>query len=167
MLANVRGGGEMGPKWHSQALRENHQLVFDDTICVVEALHKDGISCPSKTSLMGGSNGGLTVLACMNQRPDLFGAILSQCPLANMKTYHKITCGASWVAEYGNADENDDWSFIGKYSPGFFFFYSFLSFIFSPFFKCKTLLLWPMERILRCCCLRAPRMIACIHTTRA
>ena len=66
---------------------------------------------------MGGSNGGLTVLVAMEQFPGLFGAILSQCPLANMLTYHTVTVGASWMSEYGNPDVPGDFEFISKYSP--------------------------------------------------
>jgi len=115
--ANIRGGGEYGPRWHQAALKENRQLAFDDFIAVGEHLIKTGI-CTTKTlGCKGGSNGGLLMGMMLVQRPDLFNAIHCQVPLLDMKAYNKLLAGASWMAEYGNPD-TDDWkNFLHRYSP--------------------------------------------------
>jgi prolyl oligopeptidase len=84
---------------------------------VAEDLVKRGISSPQHLGIMGGSQGGLLVGAAFTQRPDLFRAVVSSVPLLDMKRYHKLLAGASWMAEYGNPDEPADWEFISKYSP--------------------------------------------------
>ena len=117
VLANIRGGGEFGPRWHQAALRENRQRAFDDLIAVAEDLIDRGITSPEHLGIRGGSNGGLLVGAVMVQRPDLFNAVVCQVPLLDMKRYHKLLAGASWMAEYGNPDDPDDWAFIKEYSP--------------------------------------------------
>ena len=116
-VANIRGGGEFGPSWHQAALRENRQRSFDDFIAVADDLVKAGLATPQTLGIMGGSNGGLLVGAVMLQRPDLFGAVACQVPLLDMRRYHHLLAGASWVAEYGDPDDPDDWVFISKYSP--------------------------------------------------
>ncbi len=117
VLANIRGGGEFGPRWHQAALRENRQRAFDDLIAVAEDLVERGITAPKHLGIQGGSNGGLLTGAAMVQRPDLFNAVIIQVPLLDMKRYHKLLAGASWMAEYGNPDDPDDWAFISQYSP--------------------------------------------------
>jgi prolyl oligopeptidase len=117
VLANLRGGGEFGPEWHRTALREGRQKTHGDFIAVAEDLVKRGISSPRHLGIMGGSQGGLLVAAAFTQRPDLFRAVVSSVPLLDMKRYHKLLAGASWMAEYGNPDEPADWEFISKYSP--------------------------------------------------
>lgn len=117
VMANIRGGGEFGPRWHQAALRENRQRAFDDFIAVAEDLIERGITSPEHLGIMGGSNGGLLVGAVMVQRPELFGAVVSQVPLLDMKRYHRLLAGASWMAEYGNPDDPEDWAFLEKYSP--------------------------------------------------
>ena len=116
VLANIRGGGEFGPKWHSQALRENRQKCFDDFIAVAEDLIARKVTSPAHLGIVGGSNGGLLVGATFTQRPDLFNAVVCQVPLLDMKRYNKLLAGASWMAEYGNPD-TDDWSFMQAWSP--------------------------------------------------
>ncbi len=116
-LANLRGGGEFGPEWHRAAQRENKQRTWDDMAAVAEDLIKRGITSPPHLGIMGGSQGGLLVTATMVQRPELFGAVVSQVPLIDMLRYHKLLAGASWMAEYGDPDQPADRAFITKYSP--------------------------------------------------
>ena len=117
VLANIRGGGEFGPRWHQAGLRENRQRVFDDLIAVAEDLIERDLTSPEHLGIQGGSNGGLLTGAVMVQRPELFNAVIIQVPLLDMKRYHKLLAGASWMAEYGNPDDPDDWAFMREYSP--------------------------------------------------
>jgi len=117
LLANIRGGGEFGPDWHLQARREGRQKTFDDFIAVAEDAIARGITSPPHLGIMGGSQGGLLVTGTMVQRPDLFGAVVAQVPLADMLRFHKLLAGASWIGEYGNPDKSEDRAFIEKYSP--------------------------------------------------
>jgi prolyl oligopeptidase len=117
VLANIRGGGEFGPRWHQAALKENRQRAFDDLIAVSEDLIKRNITAPEHLGIQGGSNGGLLVGAVMVQRPDLFNAVVCQVPLLDMKRYHKLLAGASWMAEYGDPDDPEQWAYISEYSP--------------------------------------------------
>lgn len=117
VLANIRGGGEYGPAWHTSAIRENKQRSYDDFIAVAEDLIKTGVTTPSQLGIRGGSNGGLLVGAVMTQRPELFGAVVCQVPLLDMRRFHRLLAGASWMAEYGNPDREEDWAYISRYSP--------------------------------------------------
>ncbi len=116
-VANIRGGGEFGPRWHKAALRENRQRAYDDFVAVAEHLVSSGVTRPARLGINGGSNGGLLMGVMLTQRPDLFGAIVSQVPLFDMRRYHRLLAGASWMEEYGDPDDPDDWAFIGSYSP--------------------------------------------------
>ena len=117
VLANIRGGGEFGPRWHEAALLENRQRAYDDFIAVAEDLVASGITSPEHLGISGGSNGGLLVGAVTMQRPDLFGAVVCSVPLLDMLRYHKLLAGASWMAEYGNPDDPSARAVIEKYSP--------------------------------------------------
>jgi len=117
VLANIRGGGEFGPAWHLAALKEHRQRSFDDFIAIAEDLIKRKVTSPAHLGIMGGSNGGLLVGAVMVQRPELFGAVVCQVPLLDMRRYHKLLAGASWMAEYGDPDVPAEWAYIRKYSP--------------------------------------------------
>ncbi len=117
VLANIRGGGEFGPEWHRSAQRENRQRAFDDFIAVAEDLIARGLTSPDHLGIRGGSNGGLLTGAVMTQRPDLFNGVVISVPLLDMKRYHTLLAGASWMAEYGDPDNPDDWAFISRYSP--------------------------------------------------
>lgn len=117
VLANIRGGGEFGPRWHQAALKENRQKAYDDFIAVAEDLIKRKVTSPRHLGIMGGSNGGLLVGATLVQRPDLFNAVVSQVPLLDMQRYHKLLAGASWMGEYGDPDDPKQWEYISKYSP--------------------------------------------------
>ncbi|AMX02463.1 prolyl oligopeptidase family serine peptidase [Microbulbifer thermotolerans] len=116
VLANIRGGGEYGPSWHAAALRENRIKSYEDFEAVAEDLIARRITRPQRLSIEGRSNGGLLVGASMVRRPDLFNAVICGVPLLDMKRYHKLLAGASWMGEYGNPD-TDDWKFIKEYSP--------------------------------------------------
>ena len=117
VLANIRGGGEFGPKWHQSALKENRQRCYDDFIAVAEELIKRKITSPRHLGIKGGSNGGLLVGAVFTQRPELFNAVVCQVPLLDMKRYNKLLAGPSWKAEYGDPDIPEEWAYIKKYSP--------------------------------------------------
>lgn len=117
VLANLRGGGEYGPRWHQAALREHRQRSFDDFIAVAQDLQARGITSPKRLGIMGGSLGGLLTSVALVQRPELFGAVVSQVPLTDMQRYHRLLAGASWIEEYGNPDVPEQWAYISKYSP--------------------------------------------------
>jgi prolyl oligopeptidase len=117
ILANIRGGGEFGPAWHQAALKENRQRAYDDFIAIAEDLLQRKVTSTPHLGIMGGSNGGLLMGVMLTQRPDLFGAVVCQVPLLDMKRYNKLLAGASWMGEYGNPDVPAEWSYISKYSP--------------------------------------------------
>ncbi len=117
VLANIRGGGEFGPRWHQAALRQHRQRAFDDFIAVAQDLVARGVTTPQQLGIMGGSNGGLLVGAALTQRPDLFGAVVCQVPLLDMRRYHLLLAGASWMGEYGDPDDAADWAYLARYSP--------------------------------------------------
>ena len=116
-VANIRGGGEFGPAWHRAAIREHKQRSYDDFIAVAEDLIAAKITSPRHLGIEGGSNGGLLVGAVMLQRPELFNAVVCQVPLLDMRRYHRLLAGASWMAEYGDPDKPEDWAFLSRYSP--------------------------------------------------
>jgi len=117
VLANIRGGGEFGPAWHTGAMLENHYKSFEDFEAVARDLAVRKITSPAHLGIEGRSNGGLLVTATMLRHPELYGAIVCGNPLVDMKRYHKLLAGASWMAEYGNPDIADQWAYISRYSP--------------------------------------------------
>ena len=117
VLANIRGGGEFGPKWHYAARKENRQRAYDDFIAVAEHLIERKVTSPKHLGIQGGSNGGLLMGVMLTQRPDLFGAIVCQVPLLDMRRYNKLLAGASWMDEYGDPDKPEQWEYIRKFSP--------------------------------------------------
>ena len=117
VLANIRGGGEFGPSWHQAALLENRTKAFEDFEAVAEDLIERKITSPEHLGIEGRSNGGLLVLATMTRRPDLYGAIIAGVPLADMRRYHELLAGASWMAEFGDPDKPEEWAWIQEYSP--------------------------------------------------
>jgi len=116
-VANIRGGGEFGPRWHKAALKTNRQRAYDDFIAVAEDLAKRGITSPKRLGISGGSNGGLLVGAIFTQRPDLMNAVVCRVPLLDMLRYTKLLAGASWAAEYGDPEDSVMRAAILKYSP--------------------------------------------------
>jgi prolyl oligopeptidase len=117
VVANIRGGGEFGPKWHQAAVKANRPRAYEDFIAVAEDLTRRRVTSPAHLGIMGGSNGGLLVGNMLTMRPDLFGAIVCQSPLLDMQRYHKLLAGASWMGEYGNPDDPKEWEFIRTFSP--------------------------------------------------
>ncbi|MBB5192684.1 prolyl oligopeptidase [Silvimonas terrae] len=117
VVANIRGGGEYGPDWHTAAILQHKQRSYDDFAAVAQDLIRRGITTPKQLGIMGGSNGGLLVGATFVQHPELFNAVVCSVPLLDMKRYHTLLAGASWMAEYGNPDDPQAWAFIRKYSP--------------------------------------------------
>ncbi len=117
VLANIRGGGEYGPRWHQATMREKHQNAFDDLAAVAEDLVRTGVSTKGDIAVSGRSNGGLLTSGAIEQRPDLYGAAVIGSPLTDMKRYSHLLAGASWIGEYGDPDKPADWAFIHEYSP--------------------------------------------------
>ena len=117
VLANIRGGGEYGPRWHTQAMREGRYKVAEDFAAVAADLVTRGVTTVGQLGAQGGSNGGLLMGIMLTKYPQLFGALVCQVPLLDMKRFHLLLAGASWVAEYGDPDDSDDWGFIAEYSP--------------------------------------------------
>ena len=117
VLANIRGGGEYGPRWHEEALREKRQNAFDDFHAVAEDLIAADLAKPQAIGISGRSNGGALVGALANQRPDLYAAVISGSPLDDMRRFNKLLAGASWMGEYGNPDVPEDWAFMREWSP--------------------------------------------------
>ncbi len=117
VVANIRGGGEFGPAWHQAATLAHKQASYDDFAAVAEDLIAQRITRARHLGIQGGSNGGLLVGAVMLQRPELFGAVVCQVPLLDMQRYHRLLAGASWMAEYGDPDQPEQWAWIARYSP--------------------------------------------------
>jgi len=116
--ANIRGGGEYGPKWHQAGLKEKRQLIYDDFIAIAEDLIDKDITSPKHLGIHGRSNGGLLMGVMFTQRPDLFNAVVIGVPLLDMHRYHKLLAGASWVGEYGDPeDKGPEGEFIRNLSP--------------------------------------------------
>jgi prolyl oligopeptidase len=117
VVANIRGGGEFGPNWHYASRKQYRQRAYDDFIAVAEDLIARNVTSPEHLGIQGGSNGGLLMGVMLTQRPDLFKAVVCQMPLLDMKRFHKLLAGASWVDEYGDPEKAEDWSYISQYSP--------------------------------------------------
>lgn len=117
VLANIRGGGEYGPKWHQAGLKTERQRIYDDFISVAEDIVEKGITSPKNLGIEGGSNGGLLMGVMFTQRPDLFNAVICAVPLLDMMRYHKLLAGASWVGEYGDPEDAVEGKFLRSISP--------------------------------------------------
>ena len=115
-VANIRGGGEYGPRWHQAALKANRHKAYEDFAAVARDLIARNVTSTPHLGIQGGSNGGLLTGNMLTQYPELFGAVVVQVPLLDMKRYSHLLAGASWMAEYGNPD-TADWEFIQTFSP--------------------------------------------------
>ncbi|MDQ3270210.1 MAG: prolyl oligopeptidase family serine peptidase [Pseudomonadota bacterium] len=117
VVANIRGGGEYGPRWHQAALKGNRHKAYEDFAAVARDLVGRRITSPAHLGIQGGSNGGLLTGNMLVRDPELFGAVVVQVPLLDMQRYHKLLAGASWMAEYGDPDKPAEWEFIKTFSP--------------------------------------------------
>ncbi|MGB7364469.1 MAG: prolyl oligopeptidase family serine peptidase [Rhodococcus sp. (in: high G+C Gram-positive bacteria)] len=117
VVANIRGGGEYGPSWHTDVLKAGRHKVHEDFAAVAHDLVERGLTTPDRLGAQGGSNGGLLMGIMLTKYPELFGAIVCQVPLLDMKRYHLLLAGASWMAEYGNPEDPEEWAYISEYSP--------------------------------------------------
>jgi prolyl oligopeptidase len=117
VVANLRGGGEYGPDWHMSAIKENRHLVYEDFAAIAKDLVERDITTPDRLGIEGGSNGGLLMGVMLTRYPELFGAIVAQVPLLDMRRYHELLAGASWIAEYGDPRIEAEWNYLRPFSP--------------------------------------------------
>ncbi len=117
VVANIRGGGEYGPKWHQAALKEQRPRAYEDFAAVAQDLVARKVTSPRLLGTIGGSNGGLLMGNMITTYPQLFGAVVCEVPLLDMKRYSHLLAGASWMAEYGDPDQPEEWAFIQAFSP--------------------------------------------------
>lgn len=118
VVANIRGGGEFGEKWHKAGTVLQKQNVFDDFIAAATYLVEQKYTAPERLAIEGGSNGGLLIGACMTQRPDLFGVCFPRVGVLDMLRYHQFTIGYAWAVDYGRSDANEaEFKNLLSYSP--------------------------------------------------
>ena len=116
VVANIRGGGEFGTAWHEAGRREGKRASHDDFAAVAADLVRRGVTRPGRIAAEGGSNGGILITNMLTRYPERFGALFCTIPLIDMRRYAKLHAGASWIAEYGDPDNPDDWEFLKQIS---------------------------------------------------
>jgi prolyl oligopeptidase len=112
VVANIRGGGEFGTRWHEAGRRERKRLSHDDFAAVAADLVRRGVTRPGRIAAEGGSNGGLLIASMLTRHPERFGALFCTIPLIDMRRYSRLLAGASWIGEYGDPDRPEDWDFL-------------------------------------------------------
>ena len=117
IVANTRGGGEYGPAWHRRALGRGRRLVIEDLVAVLESVIRRGVAAPSGIAVHGSSAGGLLVGELLTRRPDLLGAAVMEVPLTDLEHYSRLLSGASWVEEFGDPDDPEQWAWMRGLSP--------------------------------------------------
>jgi prolyl oligopeptidase len=116
VVANIRGGGEFGTAWHEAGRREGKRASHDDFAAVAADLVQRGVTRPGRIAAEGGSNGGILITNMLTRYPERFGALFCTIPLIDMRRYAKLHAGASWIAEYGDPDNPEDWEFLREIS---------------------------------------------------
>jgi prolyl oligopeptidase len=116
VVANIRGGGEFGTRWHDAGRREGKFLAHEDFAAVAADLVRRGVTTPARIAAEGGSNGGLLIANMLVRHPERFGALFCTIPLIDMRRFSKLLAGASWIAEYGDPDKPEDWAFLQRIS---------------------------------------------------
>jgi prolyl oligopeptidase len=116
VTTNIRGGGEFGVPWHDAGRRAGKRLSHDDFAAVAADLVRRGVTRPGRIAAEGGSNGGILITNMLTRYPERFGALFCTIPLIDMRRFHKLLAGASWIAEYGDPDKPEDWAFLQTYS---------------------------------------------------
>ena len=116
VVANIRGGGEFGTAWHDAGRREGKRASHDDFAAVAADLVRRGVTRPGRIAAEGGSNGGILITNMLTRYPERFGALFCTIPLIDMRRYSKLHAGASWIAEYGDPEDPEDWKFLSGIS---------------------------------------------------
>lgn len=117
VVANIRGGGEYGPAWHRAAQGSRRLRAYEDFAAVARSLAERGVTTPQRLAVHGGSNGGLLAGVMLTRYPELVGAVVCDVPLLDMSRYHQLLAGHSWMAEYGDPEDPQQWEFIREFSP--------------------------------------------------
>jgi prolyl oligopeptidase len=116
VIANIRGGGEFGTRWHDAGRYAGKRLAHDDFAAVAADLVRRGVSRPGRIAAEGGSNGGILISNMLTRYPERFGALFCTIPLIDMRRYTRLLAGASWIAEYGDPDKPEEWAWLQTYS---------------------------------------------------